>query len=52
MSTGYGEICDHDDDCYGAFSYESMSCSENKCGCSDGYYLVGRSYCRRMGKGM
>ncbi|PNF38447.1 hypothetical protein B7P43_G04018 [Cryptotermes secundus] len=48
-SSGYGEPCIVDNDCYGAFSYESLSCVEQKCDCSEGYYLVGRSYCRRMG---
>jgi hypothetical protein len=50
-STGYGEPCVNDNDCYAAFSYESLSCVEQKCDCSEGYYLVGRSYCRRMGNG-
>jgi hypothetical protein len=50
-STGYGEPCVNDNDCYGAFSYESLSCVEQKCDCSKGYYLVGSSFCRRMGNG-
>lgn len=49
-SSGYGDLCNEDDDCYGAFSYESMSCVATKCNCSEGYYLVGSSYCRRGGK--
>lgn len=49
-SSGYDEPCNQDDNCYGAFSYESMSCVDDKCRCSAGYYLVGSSYCRREGK--
>jgi len=48
--TGYGDSCNEDVDCYGAFSYESMSCDADKCDCSEGYYLVGSSYCRREGE--
>jgi len=48
-SSGYGDYCNDDDECYGAFNYESMSCVDNKCVCSENYYLVGSSYCRRKG---
>jgi hypothetical protein len=50
-SAGYGEPCVEDNDCYAAFSYESLSCVEQKCICAEGYYLVGRSHCRRLGNG-
>jgi hypothetical protein len=51
FSTDYGEPCDHDDDCYGGYSYESLSCVGKKCNCSQAYYLIGRSDCRRKGNG-
>jgi len=49
-SSGFGDACNEDDDCYEAFSYESMSCLDKKCNCADSYYLVGSSYCRRKGE--
>ncbi|XP_069679083.1 prion-like-(Q/N-rich) domain-bearing protein 25 [Periplaneta americana] len=48
-SSGYGEDCSTDDDCFGGFSHETLSCVNNKCTCSENYYLIGADDCRKIG---
>ncbi|PSN33254.1 hypothetical protein C0J52_26751 [Blattella germanica] len=51
-SADYGEHCDHEDECYGGYSYESLYCDANStCSCAPGFELVKEHYgiCRRVG---
>ncbi|XP_033219633.1 prion-like-(Q/N-rich) domain-bearing protein 25 [Belonocnema kinseyi] len=49
-SSGLGEKCRTDDDCYVNFDFEASACKNGICACSDGFY--GREYrtCRRAAK--
>lgn len=50
--TGLEEACRNDDQCYSNYDFESTSCIEGRCQCSDGYYQREYSACHRASYGI
>jgi hypothetical protein len=45
---GLGQECSEDLDCFDGYSLQSLSCTDKKCVCAEGYYSRGETDCRKI----